>query len=463
MSLWKLIWQYEFIALCRRKGLLLGLILLFLSGLYAIHYGHSFVEHQRDVLYQVDTLQTANYSKTFQKLSEDTVAFPKKQPYNAYMSDWGTQKMVTYAPSGFAALSIGQKDNFSFYHNVFILNSVFNNKLQEIRNPDKLLAGNFDLAFVILYLFPLLVIALGYNVLSEEKESYTYKLLKVHAPSVHRVVVHKLTFRFFVTFLLLFVLSLIGFVVNRIDVGGQMVIWLLASKLYLLFWYSLVYLFTSFNTNGTANALALLASWILVLLFIPTTVNFAANHDEGSGHLELVSVGRENSSIYSWPTRQLLDSLYIKSPAFSKANYSIKDSTNLKLVGYVEMSHARYNSEGLGLLEQQRQTYERTLDFNMINPAYTVLHVLNQVAQTELNHYQHYMKAALEYQQARRYYIFDYLLAGRTFGADDYKGFPQFELQLPSYGLSQAFRSLLPLFFLVLLFAGAGYLFYRKV
>jgi ABC-2 type transport system permease protein len=47
----------------------------------------------------------------------------------------------------------------------------------DIENPSHLLSGHFDLAFVIVYLFPLLIFALSYNLLSAEREIGTLRLL----------------------------------------------------------------------------------------------------------------------------------------------------------------------------------------------------------------------------------------------------------------------------------------------
>ncbi|MEJ7658781.1 MAG: hypothetical protein WKG07_03710 [Hymenobacter sp.] len=60
----------------------------------------------------------------------------------------------------------------------------------------KLLVGNFDLAFVLVYLLPLFVIALGYGLLAGEQESGVLPLLRVQAASVRRLLLGKLLFGF---------------------------------------------------------------------------------------------------------------------------------------------------------------------------------------------------------------------------------------------------------------------------
>ena len=46
----------------------------------------------------------------------------------------------------------------------------------EVESPLNLMVGRFDLTFVVIYLLPLLVLALSFNVLSEEREQGTLAL-----------------------------------------------------------------------------------------------------------------------------------------------------------------------------------------------------------------------------------------------------------------------------------------------
>src|SRR4051812_46207044 len=121
---------------------------------------------------------------------------PYRDPRNAIYVGRGQAATVAYlpdAPLAVAAVglsdlypqilkvSAGSKDSFLF--------------VDEIANPTHLLVGGFDLAFVIVYLYPLLVLALGYNVLSGEREQGTLALTVASSAPLTTVLVGKLIVR----------------------------------------------------------------------------------------------------------------------------------------------------------------------------------------------------------------------------------------------------------------------------
>ena len=73
-------------------------------------------------------------------------------------------------PGPLAALAVGQSDLLPYHYDV----SIYTNESTfqqngEVENPLNLMVGRFDLAFVTVYLLQLLVLALCFNVLSEER------------------------------------------------------------------------------------------------------------------------------------------------------------------------------------------------------------------------------------------------------------------------------------------------------
>ena len=73
-------------------------------------------------------------------------------------------------PTPLAALAVGQSDLLPYYFKVTTDAKETVLAAAELENPQRLLAGRFDLAFVLIYLYPLLILALTYNLLSAEKE-----------------------------------------------------------------------------------------------------------------------------------------------------------------------------------------------------------------------------------------------------------------------------------------------------
>jgi ABC-2 type transport system permease protein len=94
-----------------------------------------------------------------------------------------------------AGLAIGQRDiNSSIQVNT--IRGLEGQKYDsDIRNPFQLMMGNFDLSFVILYLFPLVIISLCYNLYSEEKENGTWALLKTQSKNTERYLLIKMALK----------------------------------------------------------------------------------------------------------------------------------------------------------------------------------------------------------------------------------------------------------------------------
>ncbi|MEL6811354.1 MAG: hypothetical protein AAFP76_08480 [Bacteroidota bacterium] len=68
-----------------------------------------------------------------------------------------------------AFMATGQADMFTPYIEPTVRGDDYALNFTEMTSPVQLLFGSFDLAFVIVYLLPLLIIAFSYNVLSAEK------------------------------------------------------------------------------------------------------------------------------------------------------------------------------------------------------------------------------------------------------------------------------------------------------
>jgi len=68
-------------------------------------------------------------------------------------------------------------------------------RFYQVDNPSMLALGRFDLAFVVIYLLPLLIMGMTYNVLSADKESGALQILLSQPVSAARVAWTRITLR----------------------------------------------------------------------------------------------------------------------------------------------------------------------------------------------------------------------------------------------------------------------------
>ena len=108
----------------------------------------------------------------------------------ASMSRW-----LVLPPTPLQPLAVGQSDLFPYFIKLTTQSRQSTVVNDEIENPLTLLTGRLDLSFVTLVVFPLLVLALTYNVVSLEREQGTLALLMSQPVVASRVLLRKLMLR----------------------------------------------------------------------------------------------------------------------------------------------------------------------------------------------------------------------------------------------------------------------------
>lgn len=468
-------WKYQGILLLRNRSLLAGLLFLFIAGLYGARYGKHFVTEQKKVIYSVDTLEERSRQQVLQLLNEtDTAKLTQEQLFPGweyYQSAIAGSKTVVYRPSAFAALSIGQKDNYPYYHEItsgWYPADFYSAASTDIQNPVKLLTGNFDLAFVIIYLVPLVIIAMGYNALSSERENNTFTLLRVQT-SVSALLHQKLIFQATLLILVSIIMNACAFWITGLSVTGnaqQVAAWLFITTVYIGFWYSIVYLVASLQLPSSTNALLLGGLWIVLLLLLPSTIHkiVSTSHEK-----ELVQgVLNQRGDL---PTARDLDPGQLKD-SFNRLQhpytiYPMNDTGEAAQYFYKtlmvnELQVRHNNALGRKVVMSQQNEYKKALNLNWINPVFAIQNAFNQVAATEINNYHDYLAAAEEYQTQRRYFLYQYSMQKKAFGAKDFEKLPLFTFENKMIGPKESISLLLPVLFCSVLLIAAGLLQKRR-
>lgn len=105
-------------------------------------------------------------------------------------------RLAIMQPETLSFLATGQSDMYTHFKSPTVYGNNFALDYSEMVNPVQLLFGNFDFAFVIIYILPLLIIAFSYNILSKEKELGTLRLLGAQPISMMKWLVQKMTIRY---------------------------------------------------------------------------------------------------------------------------------------------------------------------------------------------------------------------------------------------------------------------------
>lgn len=444
--------HYQLIKFFRNRLMVLSLLFFFTLSIFSLYYGKSFVSKQETVIHPIDSLMHQSNllgRDIFLKYQGSALTEKKIRQINIALNNKGATAI--YRPSAFSSYSIGQKDNYPYYTNVGIRDNIYNMEVSEIQNPDKLQAGNFDLSFIFIYLAPLFIISMGYNVLSSEEENQTIWLLTMQV-SVYTIMWGKLLFLFLLLVIASTLVSITGFFINGMDIetnGSQLLVWLLISYSYFLFWIFIVAFITSFKANSSINALILGSLWVISLLLAPTIVHREVSSNQDKRLVDLLLYKRgDGGSVKSIPTSQLIDSVYKLSHPYPLNINSSTSIENLRYIWMNEIRARRNNSIGKSILEAQQQEYEQIQSWNIINPGYTVQNAYNRLAETELENYHNYLRAVEAYQTKKRYFIYNYNLNPQQFTLSDYEEFPAFKYKQPPFTLRDCLKALQSLYLL---------------
>jgi ABC-2 type transport system permease protein len=187
------------------------------------------------------------------------------------------QRPATLPTAPAAALSIGQADLYPFSTSIdlyTIKNALFKN--YETESPGSLLAGRFDTAFVLVYFLPLVICAVSYNLLSQEREDGTLGLLLSQPVGLGSILLGKVIARLGV----LLLVTVVVMVVVLAAAGG--IRWraaapalgsaLLLTLAYAAFWAAVGVRINTLGRSSTYNAIALFAVWLTLSVIVPAAL-----------------------------------------------------------------------------------------------------------------------------------------------------------------------------------------------
>ncbi len=118
-----------------------------------------------------------------------------------------------------APLALGQTDFLPNYFKVSSYDKTTFMYQETLENPWHLLDDHFDLAFVIIYLFPLLIFALSYDLLSGEREQGTLRMLLSQPLSLSTLALGKTAARALVLLALVLAIPIAGLLLARTHAG----------------------------------------------------------------------------------------------------------------------------------------------------------------------------------------------------------------------------------------------------
>lgn len=262
----RLIFKHEWRSLSADKTLWIVAALLLAVVGYGVWNGASWAHFQTRTINTAVTDEQKIFDARRADIAEIEAGRKEVSPFTdprnpaATGGSSGGGRYAFMPPAPLAALSVGQSDLNPYYFKVSLQSRQAFIGNDEIENPHNLLAGKFDLSFVVVYLLPLVILALSFNLLSGEKEAGTLALIMSQPVSLRLLLIGKIATRFALV-LSVIVLSAVavGVLLGGVNFGAEgawvrFLLWIVAVAFYSAFWFALAVLVNAWGKGSATNA-----------------------------------------------------------------------------------------------------------------------------------------------------------------------------------------------------------------
>lgn len=342
-------------------------------------------------------------------------------------------RLAVMQPSALSFLSIGQSDMYTHFKSPTVYGNNFALDYSEMVNPVQLLFGNFDLAFVMIFILPLLIIAFTFNILSKERELGTLRLLSSQPISTLNWFLQKTLVRFLVFTMLCIVLLLFIFGVFSPDSLNypESILGLFALvSAYNLFWFVLSAVVNIKVNNSAKNALSLIGLWLCIVLVIPATINqIGASLYPVPSRLKMINEIRSTKKENESRQNEIMGEYLRNHPEYAS-------ETHQKNLGFW---HNYFASEKVmeektkPILDQYQTQLKKQQELIRVSeflfPAILLQQSLNTIAGSSEKHYNDYKKQVFEFSNRWRNYLVPMLFKNQKFKVKDYAEMPKFNYE----------------------------------
>lgn len=283
-----LIWSCEFKNIMREKLMPVLLVIIFLFTSFAFYNGYQWTAKQNQVIGEAQIEQQQSVEQAYTRLEKRKIADNEKNPEKVNwwedvtdLRGYAFYLMTNYAvkpPLASAPIAVGQSDIFPYIFPIQVTNKQGYIHKYEYLHPLLLSLGKFDLAFFIIYILPLLLIAINYNALALEKHSGQLRLQMLQGISPQRLLFNQLLVRSLVILVpfLILVSALLGTISTTLF-GQQLVTLSLLILGYAAFWVALSALLISMGKTAAHNASSLISCWLAFVVVLPALINTGIN------------------------------------------------------------------------------------------------------------------------------------------------------------------------------------------
>lgn len=435
----------------RSKGTKIGLLFLLLIGFISLLIGHQFQEKQNRNIREAVTYQKEHIARNAAYHSDEMGLLLYYIKFSLVNKTFPIN-----------SLSIGQRDVNPSIQSVTIRGLEGQKYDSELNNPNNLMLGNIDFSFVLIYLFPLLVIAFTYNVVSEEKESGTWKIVATQSDNTLLYILKLFYIRILSLIALLTIVLFAAVVLLDIPFDNSLFTFYIISILYILFWFSVCFYIVSLQKNSNFNAVILLTIWLFMIIILPATINtYIVNKYPVPEALEL-TLKQRNAYHEKWDMdkKMTLDKFCQHYPQFK--NYPLPDA-EFSWLWYYAMQQMGDDESAVQSKELETKLKQRNEASHTIAQFIPTLHTqiqLNEIARSDLGNQLLFMEKTKEFHEKLRLYFYPKIFGNAEVKKENWSKFKVETFEDTSE--INFVKTFLPLVLFNLLLIGFGWRNFRK-
>lgn len=431
----------------RSKVALAGLLFILLAGIASIHIGKQFLQKQ-----EAATAKTAAFQK--EHIQRNVRFFDKEIGLLLYYLKFS----LVNKPDNLNGLSIGQRDVNTTIQSVTIRNLEAQKYDTDLYNPANLLAGNLDYSFVLIYLFPLLIIALTYNLLSEEKEGQTWRLVSVQAKNPLRYLWQKIVIRAVGVHAALAIILGYAGVILSLQLNAAFFAVVCLSVLYIVFWFALSFWVMSWNKSSSVNAVSLLSFWIVLTIVCPGVANnYLINKYPVPEAMHTAIEQREGvHEKWDMDKKVTMDAFYAHYPQFKKYPLPNKQFNWLWYYAMQQMGDDDAKGQATAMLEKLRLREQVSTTIALPVPTLFTQLQLNNLTHSGLSNHLDFLDSTNKFHEKMRLYFYPRIFEEATVKEQDWN-----QWQVEYFGKEERvnwLKLLLPLMVLIVVLLVSGYI-----
>ncbi|WP_457798441.1 DUF3526 domain-containing protein [Methylocystis sp. S23] len=280
--------RFETLILRRERAVWLALGALVAAILFSLSTSAARVEARKSIVAAAraeEALRLEGLKNTLATLEKGEAKEeppPYRDPRNAaFMGGGPAARVAALAAAPLAIAAIGQSDLFPPVVKVTTGSKDGFLYADEIENPANLMSGSTDLAFVVVFVYPLVILALAFNLLAGEREQGTLAMTLASARKPGAALAGKFAARALAPVMATLLAATAGV---AFFAGAGAVLSASFAKLaaivlvYGLFWAALAGAVDGLGKSSAFNALALICAWVVLTMLAPAGINSLAGY-----------------------------------------------------------------------------------------------------------------------------------------------------------------------------------------